>query len=205
MKKTDFMCNKMRKMFFAVLLSACSMFTLFADDSEDIKNMILQSLKDAVESKWDRAFSCYAEDCKFVDSDGKVFSLKLQKELILMIDGSHPYELLIFTYKEENNGEAPTPAEKYQLKKLSQTPEFQAEYKKICNFAVKKSKEYFSLNLKTIKFRNVKIEGAAATITYDSDSFKDFESDEIVSEITVCKLRKINGSWKIYEEITKKK
>ena len=181
------------------------MFILFADDSEDIKNMILQSCKDGVEQKWDRVLSYYTEDCRFVDSDGKVFSLKQLKEMILIMDGSHPYEYVILAYKVENNGKAPTPAEKYQLKKLSQTPEFQAEYKKTCKLFPKELKRNFALELKTIKFRNVKIEEAAATVTYDADSFKDFESDEIVSEITVCKLRKINGSWKIYEEITKKK
>ena len=50
-----------------------------------------------------------------------------------------------------------------------------------------------------------KYDGSLATVTYTAQSFKDLESDEIITEITVSKLKKVNGIWKIYEEVDKKK
>ena len=50
-----------------------------------------------------------------------------------------------------------------------------------------------------------KYDGSLATVTYTAQSFKDLESDEIITEITVSKLKKVNGVWKIYEEVDKKK
>ncbi len=194
----------MKKMILAVVLAFCSAFALFAGDAEDVKNVILQTAKDAAALKWERVLSHYTEDCKIVDSNGDTSAPADLKEMMILIDGSHPYEFSLFAYKQ-NEGQEPNAEAKKLLKETSRTQEFLADYKNICTFFKDKMKKCAELELKTTKFLDVKVNGALATVTYTAQSFKDLESDEIITEITVSKLKKVNGVWKIYEEVDKKK
>ena len=169
-----------------------------------MKNVILQTAKDAAALKWERVLSHYTEDCKIVDSNGDTSAPADLKEMMILIDGSHPYEFALFAYKQ-NEGQEPNAEAKKLLKETSRTQEFLAEYKNICTFFKDKMKKCAELELKTTKFLDVKVNGALATVTYTAQSFKDLESDEIITEITVSKLKKVNGVWKIYEEVDKKK
>lgn len=195
----------MKKLISSAMQKVCAALNAFAGDPEDrerksIRSTIIQSIKEAAEDQW--TFSHYTEDCKVITESFAV-DLDLVKTCL---DGEHPYEAVLFVYKIDNGGKSPSEAEAAELKALTEDKNFIAEYRKKCELIRKQAKKAAALALKTIEFRYVTVEGDTAIACAVSKAY-DFneeciESDKIVTEVTILKLRKTGGVWKICEEIS---
>lgn len=195
----------MKKLISTAMQKVCAAFNVFAGDPEDrerkaVRSTIIQSTKEAAEGQC--SFSHYTEDCKVI-AESFAVDLDLVKA---GTGGEHPYEAALFIYKTENGGKSPSAAEAADLKAVAEDKDFIAEYRKRCELIRKQVKKAARLALETFEFRYVTVEGDTATActvskVYDFNE-EDIESDKIVTEVTIYKLRKTGGGWKIYEEIS---
>ena len=191
------MVKFIKKYIFISLLAFFSL-GLSADDISDVKNVIIQDIKNSSELNFD--LSCYTRDYKNIDKDGVIFTLQDMELLIQALDGRHPYEFAILEYKL-NNGKNPSAAEQKNLKESSQTQEFIDLYKIEVSLLQNLIKDSSLLELKTISFKQVEVRGNTATVVYQADSIDDdFEVRKFISEVTQCTLRKEKDKWKICEE-----
>ena len=190
-----------------MLVAVMCLSSLFAKDAAAVKQTVIRDLELQRDGKFLEALNNYTKDAVVInlDTNRRVKYEDLHLSAVA-IDGKHPEELIMFIFKAQNKRN-PTPEEAEQLKQRAKTEQFLLAYPMLCNTlksAVMKSGE---INLKTLKFINVKVTANQATASYD---YEDLNIGNLLSETiekftAAVKFRKENGSWKITELTYKKK
>ena len=194
----------MKKFFAALLVALFGAVSLFADDVADVKAVIVKDLELGVKGDFAGAFALYAPDFQEIDSDGMKFNYEQTKWLVLSLDGKHPEEFLLLYATYENKG-AMLPAEAIaSIRQAARDPEFVKKYKEITPQIVAEMKAAAALNLKTLEFVSVKVDGDRAVAVTEYDS-KDAKTGKLNRKVETISLRKADGKWMIYRSVSKYK
>ena len=191
------------KKFFAILLVALfGAMPLFADDVADVKAMMVSALELSKAGDFAGKLALYAPDYLETGHNGKTVNYEQTKLLILALDGKHPKECLLVLATTQLKG-AEIPAEMMaRIDKMARDPEFIKQYEESIPALVAMIKAEADLELKTLKFVSVKVDGgkAVAVVEYDSSNPA---SKEIKHKIATVSLRKTNGKWLFYRSVIK--
>ena len=90
------------------------------------------------------------------------------------------------------------------IDKMARDPEFVKNYETNIPAVVAMLKADADLELKTLKFISVDVNGDKAVVITEYDS-KDPESGEIKHEIETDSMRKVDGKWMFYRSVVKNK
>ena len=193
------------KKFLAVLLVVLSgAFALFADDVADVKAVIVKDLELSAKGDFAGAFAFYAPDHRETDPDGDTLSYEMCKLMILSLDGKHPEEFMLLAAIAKNKGAMPPPETMPMIRQAARDPEVIKKYKEFISEVIADTKAAAALQIKTLEFVSVKVDGglAVAVIEYDS---KDDETGKVRREIETISLRRTGGAWLIYRSVSKYK
>ena len=195
----------MKKVLLALFTLALCFSSLFANEAA-VKQAIIRNIKQMSQGKFAESLSSYTTDFVGIDLDKNEKTYYKDEVLAAKaMDGNHPLEFMVVVYRIEN-GKEPNAQELKALRAMTQTAEFKKEYSNICKYIVDRAKKLGELELKTIKFISVKVDGntAIAITEYKAYDSSDTDLKSIVQKRQTIKLRKVNGVWKFYETATKK-
>ena len=192
----------MKKIFALLLVALFGAVPLFADDVADVKATFVRELELSKAGDFAGKLALYAPDYLETAPDGMTANYEQAKWLMLALDGKHPKEFLLVWATDQLKG-AEIPAEMMaRIDAAARNPEFIKEYEAGIPTVVAMIKAEADLELKTLKFVNVKVDGgeAVAVVEYDSS---DPDSKEIKHKIATFSLRKVDGQWIFYRSVIK--
>ena len=193
----------MKKFFAALLVALFGAMPLFADDVADVKAVIVKDLELGVKGDFAGAFALYAPDFQEID-DGMKFNYEQTKWLVLSLDGKHPEEFLFLLFVYENKGAMPPAEAIASLRQAARDPEFVKKYEEFTPQIVAGMKAAAALNLKTLEFVSVKVDGDRAVAVTEHDR-KDENTGVIRRKIETISLRKVDGKWMMCHVVSKNK
>ena len=193
----------MKKFFAAVLTAVLGISALCAGEKEDIKALLIKDLELSAQGRFAEALALRTPDFVEIGEHG-TFTYEQSRWLSLALDGEHPEEFLLTLLAVESRGEfkAPTAEQMARIREEARKPEFLQGYKELVPQLLASLKDDQALQLKTLKFVSITVDGdaAVAVIEYDSKSSKG-----IKHEVGTITLRKVDGSWKICKGVIKYK
>ena len=187
----------MKKIFALLLVALFGAAPLFADDVADVKKVIVKDCELSAKGDLVGKLALYAPDYTETDSGGKTADYKQAKRLVLALDGKHPEEFLLMAVTAELNVAEPPSELMAKIREAAGNPEFVKQYEAAVPVIIKKHREIYELQLKTLKFVSVKVEGGEATVVTECDSL-DPLSGATTHKTVTSSLHKVDGSWKIY-------
>ena len=192
----------MRKFFAALLIALFGAAPLFADDVADVKATIVRDIELSIAGDFAARLELYASDYLETDSTGLTTNYEQAKWLMLALDGKHPREFLLVLATAHLKG-AEIPAEiMARIDAMTGNPELIKRYETGIPTVVAMIKAEAKLELKTLKFVSVKVDGDKAVVIAEYDS-RDPASDEIKRKIATVSLRKVDGKWLFYRSVIK--
>lgn len=187
----------MKKLFVTLLIVLCGAVSLYADDVADVKAVIVRDCEFAAKGDFHSVIARWTPDYRETSWAG-TFGYAQTKRLIISLDGKHPVEYLT-TLVMLRNGAEPTPDMAEKIRQAAQRPEFFERYQDEVKQMADVLKRTAALELKTLKFVNVEVDGDKATaVLIYRQAVLDANVCEIVS------LRKIDGEWWIARRVLKK-
>ncbi|MBP5530923.1 MAG: hypothetical protein J6Y54_02690 [Lentisphaeria bacterium] len=194
----------MKKFFAALLVALFGAVPLFADDVADVKAVIVKDLELGVKGDFAGAFALYAPDFQEIDSDGMKFNYEQTKWLVLSLDGKHPEEFLLLYATYENKGAVLQAEATASLRQVARDPEFVKKYEEVTPQIVAAMKAAAALNLKTLEFVSVKVDGDRAVAVTEHDRTAE-NTGAIKRKIDTITLRNVDGRWMICHVVSKNK
>ena len=192
----------MRKFFAALLVALFGAVPLFADDVADVKATVVRELELSKAGDFAGKLALYAPDYLETAPDGMTVNYEQAKLLMQAFDGKHPKSFLLIAAMDHLKGAEIPPDMMARIDEMARNPEFVKQYEMAVPTAVAMLKAESDLQLKTLKFISVKVDGgeAVAVVEYDS---KNPASDEIKHKIATVSLRKTGGKWLFYRSVIK--
>ena len=193
----------MKKFFAAVLTAVLGISALCAGEKEDIKALLIKDLELSAQGRLAEALALRTPDFVEIDETG-TFTYEQSRWMSLALDGEHPEEFLLTLLAVKSHGafKAPTAEQMARIREEARKPEFLQGYKRLVPQLLASIKADQELQLKTLKFVSITVDGDAATafIEYDSDT-----SGSVEHRICTVTLRKVDGNWKICKGVVKYK
>ena len=185
----------MKKFLGAVLAVVLGAVSLFAGDAEDIKALLIKDLELGASGDFAGALALRTPD--FVETtDLGTFTVEHTKWMILALDGKHPEEFLLLSAAIESRGafKKPTPEQMARIREAARDPEFLQWYAKNIPVVLANIKDDCALQLKTLKFVGIKVEGDSATAVIEFDHKN---PEGVRHRSGTVFLRKVDGKWMI--------
>ena len=180
------------KKFFAVMLVALfGVVPLFADDVADVKAVIVRDCELIAKGDFIGATTWWTPDYWETGMNGAFDCVQL-KRFLTSLDGKHPVEYLT-SLVVLRSGANPGPDMADGIRRAAYDPEFLKRYPVEARQMADLLKEAASMELKTMKFVSVKVDGDKATVvvTYRMP----------VSVRETVSLRRIDGEWRIARRV----
>ena len=192
----------MKKFFAALLVALFGAVPLFADDVADVKATFVREIELSKTGNFAEKLAFYAPDYKETDSTGMTANYEQAKWLMLALDGKHPKEFFLVLATVQLKG-AEIPAEMMErIDAAAGNPELVKEYQTAIPAVVAMLKAEADLQLKTLKFVSVKVDGDKAVVITEYDS-SDPVSREIKHKSATVSLRKVDGKWLFSRSVIK--
>ena len=193
----------MKKFLLALLVALCG--TLFADDVADVKAVIVKDYELAMKGDSLQVLALFAPDFQETGTTGVTINYEQYKWFILLLDGKHPEEFLLwFVSTGENEGAMLSADQIARVRQMARDPEFIKIYEANTRNVIAWLKARAALCLKTLEFVSVKVDGDKAVAVVEFDE-KDLKSGAVKREIETLFLRKVDGVWLFYRIVTKYK
>ena len=191
------------KKFFAILLVALfGAVPLFANDADDVKATIFEVAEKILREDYSGILELYAPDYQEKSPNGKTADYEQIKLSLLAIDGKHPEEFFTIGIMSTQNVDL-TEDMKAKIHEVAQSPEGISEYKKGLRIVHQLVKIKSGIELKTTKFINIYINGDNATAVYEYLSID--KDNNVRDTVSTTSLRRVNGRWLIYRDVTEYK
>ena len=192
----------MKKFLTVLLVALLGAMPPFADDAADVKAVIVSDFELQKAGDFAGKLALYAPDYLEMDPDGKTIDYKQAKLVMQAFDGKHPKAILLLVAMEHLKGAEIPPDMMARIDETARNPEFVKQYEAAVPNAVAMLKAEADLELKTLAFVSVKVEGdkAVALVEYDS---KDPKTGEIKRKVVNVSLRKTDGKWLFYRSVIK--
>ena len=191
----------MKKTVAMLVMLAAAM--LCAGEAENVKAVVVKDWQLAAQGKFAESLALRTPDFVEIDETG-TFTYEQSRWLSLALDGEHPEEFLLTLLAGKSHGafKAPTAEQMARIREEARKPEFLQGYKRLVPQLLASLKADQELQLKTLKFVSITVDGDAATavIEYDSDT-----SGSVEHRIYTVTLRKVDGNWKICKGVVKYK
>ena len=194
----------MKKLLLTLFTLTLSLTSLFANEAA-VKETIIRDIKFVVDGKIAETLKYYTPDIVSIDFDT---GRKLYyNDMLLMskgMDGKHPEEFIIMLYKAQSNKD-PDPNQEKALREYAKSGQFLLAYPKLCDMMESIIKQACEIELKTIKFVKVEINGDRATVVVEYESLDVTKKELNVTnrKTATHKLRKVKGVWMFYERSSK--
>ena len=186
----------MKKILIAIFVATFGVSPLFADDVADIKAVIVRDCELAAKGDCLGAAAQWTPDYQEVSPEGTMNYAQAKRALVAM-DGNHPEEFMM-TLSLVRLGAEPNPDMAEGIRLLAQNPEFLEKYRDAAKRMAEILKASAALELKTMKFVDVKSDGDQATAVLTYRHVIGGERQETVT------LRKIDGEWRIARRVIEK-
>jgi len=184
----------MKKFLIIMLTLILAVPALFAGETEDIKTLLGQFCTWDAEGNFTEKLAHLSPD--FVEVDrGVTVNYEQTKWWMISLDGKHPeeYRLLLNSFRKMIDPDASElPGD------VVRNPEFVRDYEELTAKLRAASKSAAALQLKTLKFVSVRIDGEAATAVIEYDAMISGEMTHIGHTM---EMRKVGGVWKIHKSV----
>lgn len=184
----------MKKLFLTLLVALFGAVSLYADDVAEVKMAIVRDCELAAKGDFLGSAARWTPDYQEVSPEGTM-NYAQAKRAILAMDGKHPEEYLLTVTMVRNGGVEPNPDMAEGIRLLAQAPEFLEKYQVAAKQMAEILKASAALELKTLNFAGVKVDGDKATAVLTYRHVIGGERQETVT------LRKIDGEWRIARRV----
>lgn len=191
----------MKKLFAVILTSILAISCLFADDAADVKQTIMRDIEYSRDCKVSKLLEIYTRDIVVIEYNGVKSTYKDYELMRDFLEKNSIEAFLQIVFKAEMERE-PDTRELMALQKMAKNENAKMELKYYQNRMKKLVNSMIDLHLKTIKFKDIKInKGKTARVIVEFTSYENPRMISKIQEQGVIDLRKENGTWKICKEV----
>ena len=191
----------MKKLFAVILTSILAISCLFADDAADVKQTIMRDIEYSRDCKVSKLLEIYTRDIVVIEYNGVKSTYKDYELMRDFLEKNSIEAFLQIVFKAEMKRE-PDTRELMALQKMAKNENAKMELKYYQNRMKKLVNSMIDLHLKTIKFKDIKInKGKTARVIVEFTSYENPRMISKIQEQGVIDLRKENGTWKICKEV----
>lgn len=191
----------MKKLFAVILTSILAISYLFADDAADVKQTIMRDIEYSRDCKVSKLLEIYTRDIVVIEYNGVKSTYKDYELMRDFLEKNSIEAFLQIVFKAEMKRE-PDTRELMALQKMAKNENAKMELKYYQNRMKKLVNSMIDLHLKTIKFKDIKInKGKTARVIVEFTSYENPRMISKIQEQGVIDLRKENGTWKICKEV----
>lgn len=191
----------MKKLFAVILTSILAISCLFADDAADVKQTIMRDIEYSRDCKVSKLLEIYTRDIVVIEYNGVKSTYKDYELMRDFLEKNSIEAFLQIVFKAEMKRE-PDTRELMTLQKMAKNENAKMELKYYQNRMKKLVNSMIDLHLKTIKFKDIKInKGKTARVIVEFTSYENPRMISKIQEQGVIDLRKENGTWKICKEV----
>lgn len=192
----------MKKFFASLLAVLCCSASIYADDVAEVKRVIVKDYELVLKGDYAGVLALRAPDFEQVCADGETISYTQTKWMFLLLDGKHPAEFWLLAYYLRAKRAMPSEAQQAVIREKASAAKYREIYEMALPELLASVKREAELELKTLKFVDVKVDGdrAVAEIEYES---RNESSGAIERKSERSFLRRENGAWRFYRSVVK--